>query len=471
MSNRLRYVIASLAFLSGALLLAACTEENTRTETGTKISVHHQPSSALALQTSAMTAALPVSASPLAGFYQALFALQNGYGGSQVNILHLGDSHTAGDKFSGRLRELFQERFGTAGRGMLPAGEPFDYYSPTQVKVSQTKGWKVLNSHRQPENGPYGLSGFRVIGRSASDSIVLEKTDQRPFTNLDLEILNQPGGGVLRVRIDNNPYYEIDTNASKRRVDLHSIPALHGGMRVELSPKGNGPVELLSMQVRQDSPGVIYHSHGIIGTTINIIKDWNPVLVAGEIKHLAPDLIVVAYGTNEGFYDDLNLAEYEQQFSDRLSFLHQAWPQASIVVVGPPDGNRLPNYCKKQSATACLPLSRSEKNNYQNLLRRRSPQLCRWHAPPMLEEVRDIQRRVAERSGYFYWDWSKPMGKCGAHVWLQREPALMYGDHIHMTTAGYEKAADALFMELMEYFPGRRSGYAAIQNAQRAIID
>ena len=41
-----------------------------------------------------------------------------------VAILQIGDSHTANDSFSGRMRELFQARFGDAGRGVLPPGVP-----------------------------------------------------------------------------------------------------------------------------------------------------------------------------------------------------------------------------------------------------------------------------------------------------------------------------------------------------------
>jgi len=36
----------------------------------------------------------------------------------RLTILQIGDSHTEADLFSGRLRALFQARFGNAGRGM-----------------------------------------------------------------------------------------------------------------------------------------------------------------------------------------------------------------------------------------------------------------------------------------------------------------------------------------------------------------
>ncbi len=69
------------------------------------------------------------SGSSLTAFHQALASLEAGRT-QRVNILQIGDSHTAGDHFSGRLRELFQGQFGNAGRGMLPPGSPFPYWRP-----------------------------------------------------------------------------------------------------------------------------------------------------------------------------------------------------------------------------------------------------------------------------------------------------------------------------------------------------
>lgn len=435
-------------------LLTGCAEETAVRPAEAKESTRTS-ASALSLQTAAMTAALPPTAAPLASFYQALYALQGGYHPGQVNILHLGDSHTAGDKFSGRLRERFQTHFGAAGRGMLPVGEPFPYFRPTHVKVSQSEGWKVFNSHRAPEDGPYGVSGFRLHGSRAGQTIILEKVDDRAFDSLDLEVLNQPGGGTLQLKINDTPARNISTNAAKRRVDLHTLPVPGGGRRIELSLQGDGPVDLLSWSLTQDRPGVIYHSHGIVGTTVNIIEDWNPVLVAGELQHLTPNLIILAYGTNEGYHDDLDLQAYAAKFRAYLSFLRQNAPKAAILIIGPPDANRLPDYCKEREGRGCLPLSQYEENNYQRLTRQKSAQLCRWHAPPMLERVREIQRKITREEGFYFWDWAKLMGKCGAHVWRQRSPALVHKDHVHMTTEGYEISADALFEQLLEHFPGK----------------
>jgi len=65
-----------------------------------------------------------------------------------VRIMQIGDSHTANDSLSGRMRQHFQGRFGAAGRGWLPAGVPYKYYRPQFVSVSED-AWRHVkpNDH------------------------------------------------------------------------------------------------------------------------------------------------------------------------------------------------------------------------------------------------------------------------------------------------------------------------------------
>ncbi len=388
----------------------------------------------------------------LKSFYRTLNNLSNAY---PVNILHLGDSHTASDKFSGRLRQLFQRRFGSAGRGMLPMGVPFRYFRPNNVKVSQSRGWTVSNSFRAPKSGPYGLSGFRIRGSHPDQYMTLKMTDGTRFDRVDIEFQRQPGSGTIIVEIDDETRWEIATGADSKYVARSTIIVPSGGKRIKLSPKGDGPIELLSWTFKRDKAGVIYHSHGIGGTTVNIINVWSRNVVLWEIGLLNPALIVVVYGTNEGFNHQLNLERYARNFRARLALLRSAAPQASIVVVGPPDGNRLPRFCKNRKQASCSPLTSDEMENYIQLQASKSQQLCRWHPPPKLHGVREIQRKIAAQEGYVFWDWSEIMGgECGIHDWTQEGSASK--DHVHLTKRGYKASAEALFKDIMAQFSSSR---------------
>ncbi len=387
---------------------------------------------------------------PLRHFYQALQRLESN-GTTPVNILHLGDSHSTSDKFSGHLRYLFQQRFGSAGRGMLPVGQPFSYFRPTQVKVSQVGPWRVSNSFKT--SGHYGLSGFITASDQPTHSIHLELIEGQPFEEVVIEFLRDPNAGTILVQVDNRPTWEIDTNGDSGTADHDVLTIPGGGHRMTLSPKGDGTIKLLSWHFRNNHKGILYHSHAIAGTTINIMNQWNPKIIAQEMVQLKPDLIIIVYGTNEGFNDHLKASLYEKSFREKIALLQQAIPQdTSIVIVGPPDAQRLPGYCSKKIAS-CHPLDLYEIEQYSSLLSSKNSRLCRWHSPPMLNVVREIQRRIAIEQGYFFWDWSEVMGNvCGTHLWSTQVPAWAARDHVHLTGPGYQYSAESLFNAIMKEY-------------------
>ena len=124
---------------------------------------------------------------------------------------------------------------------------------------------------------------------------------------------------------------------------------------------------------------------------------WDQALLHQDIAHLAPSLIMLAFGTNEGFRDNIDLATYAADFAARLHDLHAAAPDAALLVIGPPDGDR--RACKRK--------------------RHRSP--CgdaNWTEPPKLDAIREAQRRVAAQQGAYFWDWQAAMGgACSMMRW------------------------------------------------------
>src|SRR5579862_2348559 len=107
---------------------------------------------------------------PLDSFYRDLNELEQQHR-HQVQIVQLGDSHTAGDIFTGHLRELLQGRFGNAGRGTVAPGLPYRGAIWSEFTVAQTGRWKVFNSRNAPNAAEYGISGFQLASVSAGASM------------------------------------------------------------------------------------------------------------------------------------------------------------------------------------------------------------------------------------------------------------------------------------------------------------
>jgi hypothetical protein len=397
------------------------------------------------------------SGQSLASFQRSLEQLRAGKL-ERVTVLQIGDSHTAGDHFSGRLRDLFQEKFGNAGRGMMPAGYPFPYWRPYQVEVQQKGGWTVLSSNRTDyPQVPYGLSGFITRSQRRDDTMTLQAKSDAAFDTVDIDFFRQPRGGHVIVTIDGRRVDEIDTSGPAYELARKSF-AVNASYSLELRTRGDGIVDIADWAVYRREKGVVLSSHGFVGAEIGLLDRWNWTNVTKQLREMSPTLIILAFGTNEGFGPPDRLGDYQSIYESRLAQFRQSLPGASIVVVGPPDSDRLPDYCNIRGASretvGCRPLGSAEAADYSQLLRSRSRSLCQWHPPAGLAIVKAAQQQAARRSGAYFWDWASVQGgACGADRWVGQ--GLERSDHVHMYEAGYQTSADQLFTELLRGYRGK----------------
>lgn len=381
----------------------------------------------------------------LAHFHKALRELDSGARQAPVTVLHLGDSHIASDRFTGDIREALQARFGDAGRGLMMPGFPFKYYRARGVEFSKTGAWAASNSFRQA-NGRYGVTGVRLTTHQ-KDARLMLASGTGPFEWAEVTFLAGSGHGSALVAVDGNAK-QVDTGNGDgiRRVRIE-----HKGSKLTVRSLGGGPVSVISWAVGHNRPGVRYVNLGIPGATADTTRRWDDDLVHDEVVALQPDLIVLGYGTNEGFNDGLDIDGYEKRVTELVHKLRNAAPQASLAIIGPADGARLPRYARGQGSSVCKPLTDSERRNYASLVRAGSGSLARWHAPPNLSEVRGALHRIAAAQDGHFWDWSEMMGgECGVHEWANAKLAV--SDHVHISSAGSRRSAQAFVESLMTGF-------------------
>ncbi|MEQ9519906.1 MAG: hypothetical protein RLN89_10760 [Parvibaculum sp.] len=404
----------------------------------------------------------------LHGFHDALHALERGEV-RQVRVLHLGDSHIAGDSFSGALQSLMAARFGDAGRGQMPPGSPFRYYRRQGFSFEMSDGWTIFSVKTGPQVGPFGLSGHRAESASANDWMSLEVENRAALKIVRLQVLAQPGGGSVSVELNGTAAGVYSTSGPVPELFEITLEGI-SVRQVRVRPAGDGPIALLGWGGETDSPGISYEAQGFSGATLNVLEGFDPSLVAAEIAARPPHLIVLGFGTNEGFDDALNPALYRQMMRERVEWLRAQAPGASLLVIGAFDGARLPQWARvgtraeassvgdvPRSALPCEPLALHERATYAALTAARDPRLARWHAPLNLSAVRDVQKTVSMAQGLSYWDGEAAMGgACGIHKMTFEEPPLAYGDHVHLTPAGAQNLAEKLWAHLMAGFgPGQ----------------
>jgi lysophospholipase L1-like esterase len=360
---------------------------------------------------------------PLTAFFSDLRRLQNGQL-EHVRILQLGDSHTAGDYFTAVLRGDFQEKFGDGGRGMMPPGLAYPGLRQLDVKIAQTGRWAINNSLTERARGPYGLSGFSATSVKAGATMSMT-TVGPAFDSASVDFLERPGGGNLEVWLDGKLTKTIPTGGVAGRARRVTINAPEGTRSLELIARSAG-ITILDWSTDNRQRGVQLISLGVVGATVNIFDHWSPEIIEQDMAAIRPSLVLLSFGTNEGFETAFDPAAYREAFGDAVARLKRAAPEASIIVIGPPDGQRAEARCREA---------------------------CRWTTPSALGQVRAIQRQVAEADGVDFWDWSRVMAPDGGiDAWVHADPPLARGDHVHFTAAGYERAATLLYDQLIDLY-------------------
>jgi len=330
---------------------------------------------------------------------------------SIVRVMQFGDSHTAADMFTGEARRVFQEQFGNGGIGYSYAGHPFAGYRILGSERSQSAGWKTQgNKFLQLGNGQTGLGGISISTERAGERVTLDA----PCAALELQYLQQPGGGSVRF-IDNGvDVAEIQTNATDIGPGTYSYMCPVGDHHFEVTTEQSAPVTLLGFVATQ--PGVTWESLGINGAEAPLILKWDQALFSRYLKDNSPALIVLAYGTNEAASPAWDEESYQETFASIIDAIHTYVPESSILVVGPAD----------RSVT----------------------QHRAWHPYTGTDRIVRAQRAVCRTHGCAYWDQRERMGGLGAmQQWVYAGWAQP--DHTHFTGEGYRALADALMVDLM----------------------
>ena len=375
-------------------------------------------------------------AAPYLRFYAGLDALETS--GDPVTVLQIGDSHTANDAFSGRMRELLQAHFGNGGRGILPPGIPFRTYRPAQVTVTALD-WTVVSSFSYGRSGPFGITGLRQHADMVAE-MTLTARESGDLAHVWAEALVQPGGGMLSLQADTGAITEVTTGgATGPEVPQRSVWIdLAAGIEarsVTLRSRGDGPVDVLAWGADAATSGLRYGNLGTIGATINLLSRWDQGLVAAEMERLRPALLLVAFGSNEGYDDTVDPKTYGRTYAAAIQALRRAAPDAAITLMGPPDGTRRAR--AGRPGEAC-PADDAVQNG------------STWVIPPRLAMVRAEQRRVAGANGCDFWDWAEAMGgACSINRWAAATPPMAAPDHLHLLTAGYRATAEQLFRHIL----------------------
>jgi lysophospholipase L1-like esterase len=378
-----------------------------------------------------------------------------------ITILQLGDSHTAADFMTGELRRQLQTKYGDGGAGYLIAGRPHIGVRSSAFRVNASDGWSYEALQRSAENSKFWLSGFNAIAKDEGETISFKSDTPFSFDRIEIQALRQPKGGTIEIRIDGALQSVVPLEGSVREpVVIQMVPeraATDRFREITVTTKGEGTVNLASVAVYNRQAGISYSSVGFPGATVDILNRFDDVIFENELRRLNPQIVVMAFGTNEGFNEKLEPEAYRQSYERAIARIRRALPSVTIVMVAPPDGARGP---KKEERD-------NEKNGKKppaKTVKDDGP--CgEWKTPANLNRVRDIQEQIAKRHKLVYWNWASIMpAECGADRWANASPPLVAKDRVHFTMEGYRQTATQFLKVLLPVIEQVRQSDNVVSN-------
>ncbi|MGV7959730.1 SGNH/GDSL hydrolase family protein [Photorhabdus tasmaniensis] len=332
---------------------------------------------------------------------------------NQLHFVQIGDSHTAADFFTGKLRSLLQQRFGDAGIGFIsPINVPGQRSSIINMTGNKQQ-WELTTSRKD------NLPDFPLGGAIA------EPDSQTSQLTLALFSLSRDRYQLKTLYQATDDSQILIQSTTKR---ILKLPLTHGQWQFSTEESVTFPVNIIAIQnnqlklggwfIRRKQPGIMLSALGINGATINMMDKWQPQWM-NTLAQMHPDMVILAYGTNEAFNDSLDLSNYRQQLETKIKQIRHQLPQAVILIIGPGDS-----------------LQNSQAAN------------CTTQQPAMLNDVIRIQQKVAQEQHTLFWNWREYMGgKCSIRGWVQQD--LARPDYVHLSAAGYQRSAEALYQQLI----------------------
>lgn len=385
-------------------------------------------------------------------------------------ILQIGDSHTSADFLTGELRRRLQARYGRGAPGYVTAGHPHIGVRSSTLKITASPGWSYKSLQKTDAvPAEFWLSGYNAIASAAGETMTFANDKPVNFEMIEIEVLRQPGGGKIDVKLDGVVETTYDLASPKAEpVVIRLLPTRGATERVKdiaITTTGRGPVSIASVAIYNKQSGVTFNSIGYPGAQASFVNKFSNKLLANDLLRINPQIVILSFGTNEASNESLDLTNYRASYERIVDKIKTTLPEATIVVVGPPDFAEMPAACRKDKAvqgTCGRPATAPSANAANGTLA--APE-CAWRTPARLNQIREVQRDIADRQGLVYWNWASIMPQeCGAHRWYTASPALMAKDHVHFTIEGYKKSAEQFLNTLIPVIEKVRVGANVISN-------
>ncbi|AOA59329.1 GDSL-type esterase/lipase family protein [Acinetobacter larvae] len=329
-----------------------------------------------------------------------------------LHIVQLGDSHTAADVMTDALRVDLQAHLGNGGMGW---GMPMYFTGHRLARYGyDNSGWSPISSRTQ-SNENYSLGGLLAIPKYAGASLTIKAKQSEVSQRIKVSIRQGAGDEAL-----------LGHDAQGRRFQIEA-PIKNGQWQM-VEFVAQLPFTFVAQQSSQtalagwwaqneNGQGAIVSALGINGAQLSYWDRWSQQGIRNDLANIAPDLVILAYGTNEAYNNNVDIEQERSNLIRQIHSIRQASPRSAILVVSAPES-------LKNTAGSC------------------------GTRPAKLTAFQNMQYQVAQQQKTLYWDWQDAMGgSCSMKSWINQGRAR--GDGVHFTSLGYQELGQQMAQDLL----------------------
>lgn len=362
-----------------------------------------------------------------------------------LRILQLGDSHTAADYFTGHLRSELQKSGGNGGPGFLPPGK-LKGLRYAQVAYDPGARWEIFRERDAQSASLLGLGGFVAGGAEHFQLLRLGVAKTVSRSALTVYLRHQPGVPAdLRAYQDGHriqPMYVAEVfrnNEQRAERQVYALEPAGDSLALLLGP-ALPENALLGLYWESRGAGVVVSQLGFNGAKFGEIENWQGAMVQSQMVDIAPDLVLLAFGTNDAYDPDFSVPDLLARLGRIDEWLKRHAPGAAVLAILPPAALVRQGNCQNyRGSSLALPCRQDDGGADAGR------DACHRRAQPKLAPLRQALRKFASQSAWRVWDWSALTGDaCAITRWRQDGELLYQPDGVHLTPAGYKFSAQAL---------------------------
>lgn len=338
--------------------------------------------------------------------------------GGIVRVIHYGDSPTTADLITADVRGMLQKQFGDAGAGFVLIARPWAWYNHRGMGMDAVNWGIDVAGKPEFKDGMFGLGGGRFRGAPGSVASWTLKSGQAQ--SVEVAYLSQPGGGAFAFEADGQDLGSVDTNGDEPRPGfaIFTLPPRSSEMRLRVT---EGSVQLYGAEFRRDRAGVLYSSLGVNGASVTLLsRAFNRTYLTAQLAHYRPDLVVLAYGTNESGFPGFIDTTWVKEMETAVKRVRAALPEASILLMSPMDRGEL----KPDGTIGTI---------------------------ETLPRLVAKEKQLAASLGVGFFNTFEAMGGQGTMAkWYAAQPRLVGADYIHPLPAGAKIVGELLYDSLRD---------------------